>query len=682
MPEVPVFGRRNARERVAMRPAGLATPSPAADSGDLAEKSSAWRLAGDLVAFTGVLIAFLAATMWPEDPFDLSGLRGAIYVPSSLSHLLIFDSPAAYTIHPDVGTTVILDAGGTLPAMALLGIAAIVRRRWMLAGLVCIFFLFPWGSIGYRLPMSPVVVCVMVGLAVFRLYRFSARAMLAISAVTAVAGWLIIPLVLGIFFALLGDEGDQKAEYRNIRYASLIENEGKPPTDLVDGRKTLRVSTLVPNMKEEKSGAAAYVAAQEQALRGDARGARTALEELAARGFSGNALDNDRIRAIERFAMASGAYGTEREQEVQSHYRRDLLFAWAILIVGAVAGLLGLGFDLLAEQVRKRMGRLEELRGRLTGSPPAPAVLSSRLGTELQSIAALDGDAIVAVMSTRIRFYRIAAAGLLAASLAAAAASWVSILPPPDQNTAFETIGIVPSALDFARGAGLVPPRDPAPPSLIWMFLDPLTLSVLGLLALVVFRRAVRAVLVVLIVGLVGFQLQFFIPAGDPSHVVEARVLSPETRARVEVAMAGGDVADAASERGVGPLSPSAAALILAQLAYVEGRADDAARAMERISDLPASDLRGRQGDSYRQRMGLIGEWLATRGILGLTAHPAELSPAWTRTFNAWMTAAAAASFALVAVLMGLALYAGGRRATVQSLIDERRSVLFRTGVD
>ena len=49
--------------------------------------------------------------------------------------------------------------------------------------------------------------------------------------------------------------------------------------------------------------------------------------------------------------------------------------------------------------------------------------------------------------------------------------------------------------------------------------------------------------------------------------------------------------------------------------------------------------------------------------------------------FNARMTAAAAVSFALAAFLMGLASYAGGRRATVQSLIDERRSALFRAGV-
>lgn len=100
----------------------------------------------------------------------------------------------------------------------------------------------------------------------------------------------------------------------------------------------------------------------------------------------------------------------------------------------------------------------------------------------------------------------------------------------------------------------------------------------MGLLALVVFRRAVRAVLVALVVGLVGLQLQVFIPPGDPSHVVEARVLSPETRAPLEVATAGGDVAEAASERDVEPLAPLAAALILAQLAYVEGRAAEAMR--------------------------------------------------------------------------------------------------------
>ena len=351
--------------------------------------------------------------------------------------------------------------------------------------------------------------------------------------------------------------------------------------------------------------------------------------------------------------------------------------------MGTVAGLFGLGFDLLAEQVRKRIRRLAELRGRLTGSGPAsdaPAGFGLRAAPELQSIAALDGDAIVAAMSTRIRIYRMAAAGLLAASVAAAAAAWVSILPAPDSNSAFESIGIVASALDFARSAGLVTPRDTAPPALVWALLSPFNLSIMGLLALVLFRRAFRVVLVVLVIYLIGIQFQVFIPAGDPSHVVAARDLSPETRAYLEAAMAGSDMADAASGREVKPIAPSAAALILAQLAYVEGRPDDAARAMERIGDLPATDLSGRRGDSHRQRMGLVREWLETHGVAGLTGHKDELSPTRTRMFNTLMTAAAVVSLALTALLMAVAFYAAARRATVQLLIDERRGALSRAG--
>lgn len=723
MPDLPAFGRRSeSRQALAAPPGGpVVRPSTiasaqapdyaAAASRSLGRASGQWRLVGDLLAFAGVLIAFLVTLFWPDNPADLAQLDGAIFIPGDLASDLGLDAPAFANVRHFVETVALDTKNSVVPAVTLLGFVAVLRSRWLLAALVAGFFLFPWSLLGYRLTMAPVILCTLIFLALFRIYRPSGRMLIGLIVVAVVAGPFIFSVAGALFNSALGGAGAPKIVYKRVAFANLDALQTSAGEQPGSGRAAVQTPSLLPVMARSPHPGAPYVAAQEAALRGDAATARTMTTRLRDNGFVPNRFDQMRVDEIEQYAVAAGQDGQQAAQALNSTYRNKAAIAWVIYVIGLAFALAGPFVDLLANAIERRSVRLGEAIERLRRGRTASAV---QLKAQTSSIAASDGQAIIAAMSRRIVWYRIAAGAALGLAAVSVGAAWLYWLPPADANTAFDQVGIVAGARAFAESSGLAGQPHFSLADAVWSMMFPFGFIVVAILAAAIFRQAVRPLLAGVALVILAAQIQPQMPTGRAWQEVAAADFTPQIRAYLHQQAVSGETPElparrhqdvvshlrpsvtlpsfsviapkepavaarpsAASKSTYAAVDSSAAAYTLTQLAYLENKPKDAA-SMARLIRIPETIA----ADVHRQRLMIILDWLEAHGEATAKSFvPQDLADGMgaTRRFGRTLLLAAVILTCLALVPICLAAYAGRRRSRIGELVRQAHQVAALT---
>ncbi|QKC82807.1 hypothetical protein [Mesorhizobium sp. NZP2077] len=711
MPDTPAFVRRlaslgsgrstapaapgqtgTARTSSPPRPAPVETGEPSEHARQLGAVSGTILFAGELLAFVGMIVAFLATQWWPADPASLSGLGGSIYIPDLLQKLIAFIDPMPRPHMIGIGVTEIRLTDTIMQVILIAGAVSILRARWVLAGLICGFLAFPWPMIGYHFPSARVVLCLYAFIAVFAILRLPRRALFILIPVGALFGPLIIGVATSVFMQLFGAAAPPRVRYSEVAFAQLQANQGKPATEMAkNGKPVVRVTTLAgfDASSPQQQAAKAYVMAQELALRGDAAGAAQAARDALSGDFGANAFDRQRLATIMDFATAGGASGDAAKDTLLSSYQLHRTLAWAALVVGTLLCLIGPFAEIIATRIARRARRtdkvqrqLEAQRAELAGTS-VNGTFGRAQSFGVQSIAAMDAVSVIAAIARRLRLYRLTAMALAGLALVSFYWAYALHLPPAAANGAFDNIALIARAGEFWKAAGLAASANFPLPTLPWtlvgMMTSPLSLFALAVIVLTRFRKYARFVLAGFAVLLLMVPLQQMAPVATPAQPATASAFGPELRAAL--LQAAGQPAPAIDglrtstpeQADLPPIDGSVAAYTLAQIAYVENRPADAGMLLARIVD--PGVLMGRINN---QRADLMLEWAQANGYpaRGLDWTPNLPQPmAETRATGQFFLIAGLALLALLAATAALIAIAGRRLSRISSLVDARRQM-------
>lgn len=648
----------------------------------LARASGKLRVAGELIAFAGVIVMFMATLFWPANPAELAALEGWIFIPGSLGQIP-FTSPSSYAITPAVDISP-LTINLALLTLTVMGAGAIMRGRWLLAGLVGAFFLLPWSLLGFDLTLKPLVLPFYGVLLAFRLCGpLTIKLVLLVPAL--VVGTPIAINLFGSIYAKLGRTGETAA-YRKIAFTDLAANQGKPAQEAVPDRKAVvRVTSL--SGLSPLAPAAPYVMAQEHALRGDAPAAARALDEAIARGFRPNRLDQQRIGAIESYTANQGALGTTRQSTVRAAYGSGLLLAWIAFAAGLILAAVGPASSILAERMARRAKRIDEAEGRVrsvqvTQQASSLTARSGRDAGQRPLSAVFDSQTTMAAMSRRIQAYARAIGWIASAVAVCALGSWWYWLPPAASNTAFEKIELAPEVLKLARAAGQsgITTGGLSDGVLLFIWLGALFSYFCSVL---IIKALSYRLGMAITVALYSFVLPspFFPNSGS---LVALSDLQPDLRARL-VALGTAELAASPGlsrtfpmiETGKAPpqADSAAAAYTLVQIAYLENRPADAASMLNRMLD--RSIIRARWTE---QRTDLVIEWIVAHGQPApawLHSPQRERPTASARSLARALSIIAIAAAATMLVPLALLSYVWHRRTRIEALVMERQGGQF-----
>jgi hypothetical protein len=716
MADNPAFGRRQASsggERAAVptprqagtpeqakpilasRPASVDMDQPSEHVRQLGAVSGAILFSGELVAFAGMMVAFVAMLWWPADPQSLSSLGGSIYIPDLLRDLIAFNDPLARPHMVDIGLTEIKLTSPIMQVILIAGAVAILRARWVLAGLICGFLAFPWAALGYHFPSAPVILCLYAFTAAFRIARLPRGALFILIPVGAVFGPLLIGMASVLFTYVFGAGEPPKARYAEVTFQQLLANQGKPATETgKNGKPVLRVATLagLDASTPQQQAAKAYVMAQELALRGSPAEAAQEAGEALSGSFGANAFDRQRLATIIDFGTANGVSGAQAKDTLLSRYQFRSTLAWIVSIAGTLLCLIGPFAEIISTRIARRARRTDKVqrqveaqRAELAGATVSGTFGRAQSAGAIQSIAAMDAVSVIEAIARRLRLYRVLAFILAGLALVSFYWAYALHLPPAADNGAFDTIALIGRAGDFWKAAGLAQSAAFPQPSLLWtlvgMMASPLTLIALAVIVLTKFRKHARFVLA----GFVGLMLmmamQQLAPIATPAQPAMASAFDPGLRQYLQQAAGlpatppgvDGLRKGGPEQAGLPPIDGSIAAYTLAQIAYVENRPADAGMLLARIVD--PGVLAGRINN---QRTDLMLDWTQAHGYpaRGLDWTPILPQPmATTRAMGKVFFGAGFVFLALLTAAAALIAIAGRRSSRISSLIDARRQI-------
>lgn len=694
MADGPAFGRRNspaARSAPAFGKAGESAgrsdppPVPPRDtvSEQLESRGARALLVGELVGFAGLLIVFAAGVLWPADPAGLDVLKGLVYLPDVLRDAIPFTDPKAWSRQVYAHVSEVRANNLGVPLIFFLGLAAVVRRRWLLAGLCAGFFLLPPQLFGLAFPAGFPMAILLGIAAALRQVRLEGRARIAFIA----AATMLMPVLLVMFLSIVPSrQGGEKAPYLTIRFSELAENSDG------QGVRGTTVDAIVARGAEQ-AGAKAFALSQEQALRGETQAAMASLARAQAAGFPHNRFERRIVEAIRDYSIASGGEGEAAGTAIMERFRTRLIGTWILLLAGLIVGLAAPFGDIIATVIRRRVGRIEAAKAKLGSErPPAGEAAIPHGGSaggasgSLTSIAAADAEQIVGAMSKRIRFYQVGAMFLGWIVLYCLGRFWVFHLPPADSNTAFDTVGLSGWTVFLGDALGVGNLHGQNGSGLVGFPMDPLSLLTVVPYALLFVRQYRVVGLCALVVTTFLHSYRFDAPLREPANPVLAQQIDTGFREALErVALSGSDrggeekVGVVLSDKTGQPVEfsipvrvdASNANYVLAQIAYLEDRPEDAAHYLGR--DIDAGSL---DGLIHRQRLDLMREWVSAHGY-GVPSKVANLELRRPMSFarrsgNAYLAAAVAAGLLLI-VLSALLTVAGRRRGRIVELVEMRR---------
>lgn len=671
-PVIPAIARQSKR-------AANAAPEPYA----FARNGERIRFAGEVIGFVGLMIATLATLYWPADPANASGLRGLIYIPEILDDLIRFTDPRAGIVKSGEAYQRFPSSSYILPVVWIAGLISVIRRRWVLAGLCMGFFAFPWSALGFQFSEAPMFLLVLVAVAGFRALNLSKGVALVAGPLAILFSPLLFGLLAALVFSIVGSPGGGDVSYRTVAFQDLKANEGLPAVERADGPKRIdRVTTLLglPVQTPQQIAAKAYVMAQEHALRGKPADAAIALNEARGGAYRLTAIDSSRLAAVRSYIAVSGAYGAAARDETAGSYIFWHWVARIALAIGICGGLLGPLADTATTGIVKRVERIRDTQAQLAAAKAEAEQATAPTGfgraedmKTIKSISAMEGDVVVARIGRRVLAYLGSGVALVVLAGIAAMIYRTTGLPAASANTAFTQVAMTEAMRSVmghsGPGFGFNAPY----------FLGSITLVfALYKMARVLLPFALGGLLIYMLLPQIGKLSYDFRELPQ----VETAQFSPDLRSQLRSIVANHApakvepiISSALGKYAPVLIEPSTAAYALAQLAYLEGRPDQASGNLRAIS--PSKEL---SGNGHRQRIELMNAWANANG------HPVE-AQAWQvsnlgslREINDltfWLAAALAA-----AGLSSLALgyVANGRRRRIEDLVELRRQSQFMTG--
>jgi hypothetical protein len=649
------------------------------------------------------MVLFAAAWSWPADPSDLGSLHNTIYVLQAFSKDLTFSDPKAPVSTVATGLSTFPYPAQINAAVLVVvgGVFAIIKRRWLFAGLAAAFLLFPWGLFGIYLPMAPFALTLfaIVG------FLFHAPVSRRVIIVVAVLSTLASPLIVGLVSDVSRHFGVRNiySSYRVINYHDLIANEGRPLSDLDANHKAIIRTSTLRNSGIAKEAPEAYALAQEEALRGNAEQAATALAIVFASNPPQNAFDRKRLQAIHDYVAISGALGPEAHDRLINEtsgrsQRAILLSVFGALFLAAVPLTNALSWRLAKRA--KRVGKLEEelqrrgsssIQNDKTTRRSAFGLIAS--ATRLRPASLAEGEHAIGEIEGRLRFYLFTAVSFLGLAIILALCAYRIWLPDPASNTAFHTVSLVSEIADLAKKTGAhVISRDDDPTiksMLIWWGSIGLCIAMVVIAA----RRSrflgVGAIIAVgLYIALPHFAIvprsMYEVAINEiPSNLLyqlrsEAHTQTDRANNTIELANGlRGDIPAIETKPALDIKATelgSAAAYTLAQIAYLDGRASEASMYLNQVERIEAF-----RPDVHRERLALLVGWVSANGYpvaknKWFAGDDEALSP--IRSAGRWFVCGSLMSLVLAILLVPLFAIAFTRRSRIEALIGEREQLL------
>ncbi|MEM7461504.1 MAG: hypothetical protein AAF362_02360 [Pseudomonadota bacterium] len=664
---MPSFGKRNTHKPSSELEVGEIHAGKVEDADNLGVVSQNAFIYGQIAVFVGLLIFFAGSLIWPNTPHDLSALGGEIYLPQDFADSQEFTDPRMRPFNVDTDTRSI-GVNYALPAMAVAGLFAMACGHWILAGLVCLFFMFPWTLIGVSPPATWYMIAILFVIGAIRL---SVPKRSALIILLPMAAALAVPVaVMSNAKPVFPFGKSERAHYERIKFADLIANENEPAY-IVDkaGKSVIRISSLarLPASGNRENAGKAYAQAQEQALRGDLSHALQSLAQARDFGFRANIHEQPRVQAILDHAAIKGHYGEEVRDRVRLRYYVQLAFAYVFSVVGIAIALSGPLANFLSSAIRDRAGRIRKLKAGLQQ-------IASRGGPEaattapIYSIAADDGRDVIAEIELRIKRYQTAAIGLVSFSVLFFIAYGIYGLPDAASSGAFDQVSL----------SGRMPAvaEENAIPLHRHAIFDPISYAIyLPVLALLLLRRTKLALgvflgaMIIASTGSFSFtrhsQQEARVSDFSPATVamVQRRLAYPSDRGKLALATKDGVT------RGT-IIGGQTAAYTYAQFNYLWNRPAEASRALALIADPNAIS-----GLVHVQRYAIMKEWVTANGhpIPDNIAKPRiPRSVDFQRKLGKWVLAAGAATTFLALLVFGLMMVAVSRRKRLSELVTER----------
>lgn len=664
-------------------------------------------LVAQAFGFIGAMLLFTAACSWPADLSDLGSLHNTIYVLQAFSKDLTFSDPKAPVNTVATGLSTFPYPAQMIAAVLVVvgGVFAIIKRRWLFAGLAAAFLLFPWGLFGIYLPMAPFALTLFAIVGFLFHAPVSRRVIIAVAVLATLASPLIVGLVSDVsrHFGVRNSYSD----YRVINYDDLVANEGRPPSDLdANHKQIIRTSTL-KNSGIAKGAPEAYALAQEETLRGNAEQAATALAIVLASNFPQNAFDQKRLQAIHDYVAISGALGPEAHDRLlnetsERSQRAILLSVFGVLLLAGVPLTNALSWRLARRG--KRVDKLEEelqrhrsssIQNDKTARRSTFGLVASAIRLRPASLA--EGERAIGEIEGRLRFYFFAAVTLLGLAIVLALCAYRIWLPDPASNTAFQTVSLVSAIAEMAKKTGAHFTFSSDDPTITSMLISWGSTGLCIAAVVIATRRsrllgAVAAIAAAIYVGLAHIAIsphsRYEIALNEiPSDLIDRLRSEVEAQARRSgniIELANG-LRGGISALKAGPATDekpadfgSAAAYTLAQIAYLEGRASEASVYLNDIERIDAF-----RPDVHRERLALLVGWVSANG------YPVA-NDKWfagddavrslIRSAGRWLICGSLISLALAILVVPLFAIASTRRSRIEALIEERQRLLTSEG--
>jgi xanthosine utilization system XapX-like protein len=520
-----------------------AAPNDDLELGRLKDVSQNIRLMGELVAFLGIMVAFFALIHWPDNPQSLQGLKGTIYFPASLAAELNLSATR-------IGSLVLLSdlvpismKNAAIPVLALLGLSAILRRRWVLAGLFFAVLLFPWPLIGYHFPVRSVFLATFALILAIRILPIHFYLRLALIPLAIFFYKPVLSTTASSFASILGLKDTPTQDYRFLRFSELQPNQ---PTETKSSNPstTEPMTTFLGSLDNPNDKAGyAYAQAQEHAFRGQMDAAVKLLDEAEHHNLAQSPFTERRFEIIRNHAIASGLNGpTEQESIISSHQTQTLVSSF-IVGTGILLGLMGPFAGIISSRIQRRTVRITEaytqLKQQSRSIIPSAATKANSAATATSSNHASDlesGNDIVTKASKRANLYSLSACILAGLSCLAAYSSVLFWLPSAGSNAAFDKVSLVGNVKTIVEQSGNQVSSNGVDPGFMWSGAIPLYMPIMGilLLSLIVFRSHAKPILAGMLLIFVAAQIYPLVPNRNSMFEIAASNISTEVRSQLQ----------------------------------------------------------------------------------------------------------------------------------------------------
>lgn len=575
----------------------VAAGPPSDASTPLTDKEAGARLAGEVLAFLGLLVLLVALFVWRHvSGYDFIR-NGWIDLPSNAAAAWNYAAPKVSNVVPSEYRHDPHGAGAFMVVLLFVTFSAILRRRWILAGLIGCFCLVPWPAFGLRVQGTgfAVAMIIVAGLAIAIKRRDFPRVGIGLGVGVAVWTWFSLGVMI-----LPNDMTRPAVRFAVVNTPGAIKLE--PP---LQGGKLNSMAGLA--WPENMAGTRAYLVAQDAFFRGEpdviAANLLLAKSAVGTDGYTGL-----RIAGLEQYLLSEGVGSPHAVSEYQSRRWRLATVTNVLLGLGAALIVIGLSLEWIAGAIKGRIGRLEVLREQIDAT-------ASRKPAAIKAPASSD-DNIFAASLRRIRLRLRWALGIAApfviGGVALALLAFYLRVPSGHENDGFKTVHMLGPVFDnFPNGFDNVTANERM--LLVAPTMWPYYLGVVVGLVLLGLRRF-RLFLALVLLMTSGGQLGAFMFPRSGVVEIAASDFKPTTIQSIETTSR---VSNPVSEPQRGR-TLEAYHYTLAQLAYLAGDATRTAAELEAVGTLDFWAY-----PSVEWRLAIMRDWVAMRGIAVSGTDPA-----------------------------------------------------------